>query len=110
MAANNSNLAERLEHAVRQGMLSEQGEHVLRMRHGITVAPDAPLGIKPGLLRNPGSAAAVTEMEQFLVQRGRELRGATPHGATEALYGHGAHLGDDAEGEAIRLATGGVLH
>ncbi len=99
-----------LARAEEKGALSQEVEHVLRMRRGIGVDPGAPLGIKPGLLRNPGAAAAAMEMESFLVQRGRELRGATPNDAAETIYGHGARLGDDAEGEAIRLATGGVLH
>jgi hypothetical protein len=101
-------LDERLKRAI--GQLDPDEENVLRMRYGIGLESSAPLSIKPGLLRNPGAAAAVTEMERFLLQRGSELRGATPNDAAETFYGHGAHLGDDAEGEAIRLATSGVLH
>ncbi len=110
MAMDKSILQERLGRAVQTGMLSQEGENVLRMRHGIGVDPGAPLDIKPGLLRNPGAAAAAMEMESFLVQRGRELRSATPSDATEAFFGHGAHLGDDAEGEALRLLTNGTTH
>lgn len=102
-------LDERLTHAI-GSVLDEDEERVVRMRYGIGVDPTAPLGIKKGLLRNPSAAAAAMEMESFLVQRGRELRGATPSDATEAFFGHGARLGDDAEGEALRLLTNGTTH
>jgi len=105
-----STLEERFGRAVQRGMLSQEGEHVLRMRHGIGVDLNAPLGIKRGLGRNPGVATAVMEMEHFLARRASELCGATPNNATEAFFGHGAHLGDDAEGEALRLATSGPPH
>lgn len=107
---NKLTLEERFDRAVQRGMLSEEGEHVLRMRHGISVDPDAPLGIKRGLGRNSGTANKVAAMEKFLLERGKELRGATPNDAAEAFYGHGAHLGDDAEGEALRLLINGTTH
>lgn len=110
MDTNKTILAQRFSHAVQQGMLCQETEHVLRMRHGIGVDPDAPLGIKSGLQRNPGTASAVREMERFLVRRTPELRGATQHDAAEVFFGHGAHVGDDAEGEAIRNLLNGTTH
>lgn len=101
-------LDERLKRSI--GQLDPDEENVLRMRYGIGLESSASLSIKPGLLRNSSAIAKVAALERFLLQHSAELQGPSPQTVANNYHGHGATLGDDAEGEAIRTMCCGVPH
>jgi hypothetical protein len=93
---------EAFDRALQRADLDGTTENVLRMRYGVPLDPDAPLGTK-------GASSASVKVQQQLDAdlRAREfntLQAAQARGLAGArmAYGPGAKLGDDGPGAAIR--------
>ncbi len=105
MRTGNETLADSLRDAERRGTVDDLEAAVLRMRHGISEPPDAPIEIRTGLEQNSSALEQARELEQWAATHG--FTRPTPPDMARLGYGHGARLGNDAVADVLRLQAQG---